>query len=73
MLPDTRDAIFALRRDLLRFAKKEISAKDIRGGTRTDLIELLRRDANHDWSRWRDFKSLIEVNRERIDKVLVDI
>lgn len=70
MLPDTRDAVFALRTDLIRLAGKEIDAKSIRRGSRTDLIELLRRDVNHDWSRWRDFQTLTEVNQERVSKIL---
>lgn len=70
MLPDTRDAVFALRKDLIRLAGKEIDAKSLRAGSRTDLIELLRRDVNHDWSRWRDFQTLTEVNQERVSKIL---
>ncbi len=73
MLPDTRDAVFSLRRDLVRFAEKKIDAKKIRDGSRTDLVELLRRDVNHDWSRWRDFQTLTEVNQERVSKILGDL
>lgn len=70
MLPDTRDAIFVLRRSLVKFADKKISPEELMAGPRTDLIELMRRDSNHDWSRWRGFKTLTEVNRERVRKML---
>lgn len=70
MLPDTRDAVFALRHSLVKFANKEIGAEELMRGPRTDLIELMRRDSNHDWSRWRDIKTLTEVNRERVRRML---
>lgn len=66
MLPDTRDAVFVLRRSLVKAANKEIEIEDVMRGPRTDLVELLRRDANHDWSRWRDLETLTDVNRERV-------
>ena len=72
MLPDTRDTVFSLRRDLILFANNKIGARELMGGSRTDLIELLRRDVNHDWSRWRDFQTLTEVNQERVSKILAD-
>jgi hypothetical protein len=70
MVPDTRDAIWVLRDYLKLFAQKKVSAKVIRGGPRTDLIELMRRDLSHDPSKWRDYKPLIAINRERIRVLL---
>lgn len=70
MLPDTRTAMFVLRDRLVRFARKRITAEELLRGPRTDLVELMRRDLNHDWSEWREFKPLIELNRERIQAML---
>lgn len=72
MLPDTREAVFTLRDALFGLARKEVSAEDVMRGPRTDLAELLRRDSNHDWSPWRQFKTLIDANRERIQKITSD-
>jgi hypothetical protein len=71
MLPDTRDALFALRQILIGFLDKNISKEEaihLLSGTqsiRIDLIELMRRDFNHEWSQWRNIKPLIDMNREK--------
>lgn len=69
MLPDTRDAAFVLRDYLKLFADKRVNDYDVMGGPRTDLIELMRRDLSHDRSVWRDYKPLIQINREKIQKM----
>jgi hypothetical protein len=70
MVGDTRDAIWVLRDFLKLFVQKKVSDIEIRGGPRTDLIELMRRDLSHDPSKWRDYKPLIAINRERIRALL---
>jgi hypothetical protein len=70
MLPDTRDAVFCLRTKLMRFVRKEIPTKELIHGERTDLIELMRRDLNHEWSVWRKFKPLIDLHKESVHKAL---
>jgi hypothetical protein len=76
MLPDTRDALFALRQILIRVLDKDISeerAIHLLSGTqsiRIDLIELMRRDFNHEWSQWRNIKPLIDMNREKYQKLI---
>lgn len=76
MLPDTRDALFALRQILIGFLNKDISkeqAIQLLSGAqsiRIDLIELLRRDFNHEWSQWRSIKPLIDMNREKYQKII---
>lgn len=70
MLPDTRTALFVLRDKLVQFTRKKVSARELLRGPRTDLIELMRRDLNHDWSEWREFEPLIERNRARIQAML---
>lgn len=72
MLPDTRDVLFYLRRDLVRFARKQLDAHDIMRNKRTDLIELMRRDLSHNWSQWRELKPLIDINREQVHQTLAD-
>ena len=72
MLPDTRDVLFDLRLDLVRFARKEVDADYIMSGKRTDLIELMRRDLSHNWSQWRELKPLIDINREQVRQTLAD-
>lgn len=70
MLPDTRTALLILRDRVLQLARKTMSYEEFLRGPRTDLVELMRRDLNHDWSEWRDLKPLIELNRERIERSL---
>ena len=76
MLPDTRDALFALRQILITFINNQISREDticLLSGTqsiRIDLIELMRRDFNHEWSQWRNIKPLIDINREKYQKLI---
>lgn len=70
MLPDTREAIFALRRHLEKYLRKEINAEEVMHGPRTDLIELMRRDLNHNWSVWRQFKTLTDDNLEGVQRTL---
>ncbi len=74
MLTDTREAIFALRRSLVKLADKEIDIEEIIGpnGTCTKLVELMRRDLSHNWSLFVEFKSLTELNREGIQKTLMN-
>ncbi|MBD1871261.1 hypothetical protein H6F95_28940 [Cyanobacteria bacterium FACHB-471] len=69
MSPDTREAVFALRRRLGKYLQKEISAKDLTKGPRTDLIELMRRDLNHG-SLWREFETLTGRNLAEIQKFI---
>jgi hypothetical protein len=70
MLPDTREAVFLLRDSIVKLAKNEVNPFHVVNSTRVDVIELMRRDLNHDWSLWRQFKPLIDVNRERIRRTL---
>jgi hypothetical protein len=70
MLPDTRTTLFIVRDRVLQLARKTLSYEEFLRGPRTDLVELMRRDLNHDWSQWREYKPLIELNRERIQKSL---
>ena len=69
MLPDTREAIFILRDYLKAFAATRLTDAEMMISPRTDLIELMRRDLSHDRSRWRDYKSLIEINREQLQRI----
>ncbi|MBD2101603.1 hypothetical protein [Leptolyngbya sp. FACHB-261] len=69
MSPDTREAVFALRRKIGKYLQKEISAKDLTKGPRTDLIELMRRDLNHG-SLWREFETLTGRNFAEIQKFI---
>jgi hypothetical protein len=62
MLPDTRNALFSMRNNLLRFLRKELDKEEIMHGARQDLIELIRRDLNHSWSLYRNFRSLTDEN-----------
>lgn len=68
MLPDTRDAVFRLRNTLTQAAQGKIQVRELvsRNSTRTELIELMRRDLNHSWSPWREFKSLLEMNEKSL-------
>ena len=69
MLSETRDTLFSVR-DLCRaFASGTASMKELHRA-RTDLIEFLRRDCSHDRSVWRDSKSLLEINREDMERRL---
>lgn len=70
MLPETRDALFVLRDYCLAFAKGQIRGIEDIIPPRTTLIELIRRDLSHDYSQRRDFKSLLEVNREQLQRIL---
>jgi len=72
MLPDTREAIFALRDYLEKYLRKEINLEELMRGPRTDLIELMRRDLNHNWSAWRQFKTLTDDNLDEMKKILSD-
>lgn len=72
MLPDTRAAIFSLRKDLVKYLHKEINSHDLMKGSRTDLIELMRRDLNHNWSIWRQFKTLTDENLAGFQKATED-
>jgi hypothetical protein len=72
MLPDTREAVFALRRHLEKYLRKEISTEEVMHGPRTDLIELMRRDLNHNWSIWRQFKTLTDESLEGVQRTLAD-
>jgi hypothetical protein len=70
MLPDTRTALFVVRDRILQLARGTMTPERFLRGPRTDLVELMRRDLNHGWSEWREFKSLIELNRERLQQSL---
>lgn len=69
MSPDTREAVFSLRRRISKYLHKEISAKDLTKGPRTDLIELMRRDLNHG-SIWREFETLTGRNFTEIQNFI---
>jgi hypothetical protein len=73
MLPDTRDAMFVVRDRLVKFSCGEIGVEELLGGPRTDLIELMRRDCNHDWSRHRQFRTLTEVNEDRVKSITASV
>jgi hypothetical protein len=70
MLPDTRTALFVVRDRILQLARGTMTPEKFLRGPRTDLVELMRRDLSHGWSEWREFKSLIELNRERLQQSL---
>jgi len=72
MLPDTRESVFALRRHLEKYLRKEISAEEVMRGPRTDLLELMRRDLNHNWSIWRQFKTLTDESLDGVQRALSD-
>jgi hypothetical protein len=65
MLPDTRQAVLILRNSLKAFdAGQNIETiKD----PRTNLLELMRRDLSHNRSIWRDYESLLDVNRKQLE------
>ncbi len=60
MLSNTRVALFRLRDDLIKYSQGDKEIEEIIQGSRTDLIEMLRRDFNHDWSIYRDMRTLLE-------------
>ena len=72
MLPDTRTALLIARDRLLQLSRRTTTAEQFLRGPRTDLVELMRRDVNHDWSQWREYKDLIRLNRERMEASLND-
>jgi hypothetical protein len=67
MSSDTRESVFSLRRKLEKYLHKEINARDLTKGPRTDLIELMRRDLNHG-SIWREFETLTGRNLAEMQK-----
>ena len=70
MLPDTREALFELRRNLDKFLQKEMTKEEIMHGARQDLIERMRRDLSHNWSLFRKLKTLTDENIESIQEIL---
>ena len=69
MLSDTRDSLIKFRNDCLKCLDGKIELKDMRYGSRTELLELIRRDLSHDL-RFHDYKSLINVERDQISDIL---
>lgn len=55
----TRDSLFALRFKLIDYIDGKIDAETLMAESRTDLIELMRRDLNHSTSTWRNLPSLL--------------
>jgi len=70
MLPDTREALFALRRNLDNFLRKKMTKEEIMHGARQDLIERMRRDLSHNWSLFRNLKTMTDENLESIQEIL---
>lgn len=70
MLPETRELIFKLRDDCKKFSEGEITDHQLRAGSRSELIEGLRRDLGHGKSYWSDLIPLLVVNRQDIAEVL---
>lgn len=69
MLSDTRDALVKFRNDCLKCLDGQLEFKYMRFGTRTELLELMRRDLSHDL-RFHNFKSLIRIERDQVLDIL---